>query len=67
MADATAIYATIVFLVTWVLISPSQWSWLPLGRAASGLLGASLMMVGGAISFNDGMDAIGGNLEVRRA
>ena len=66
-SSAVEIYATVVFLLTWVLISPSQWAWFPLGRAGSGLFGATLMLVGGAIAFDDGMAAIGDNLEVREA
>jgi len=60
----TDVYATIVFFVTWLLIAPSKWAWFPLGRPASAMVGAALMMVGGAISFEDGLHAIGANLEV---
>jgi len=65
MPELPKIAATFVFFLTWILILPQKWKFVPLGRSISALFGASLLMsfqiisIPEAFSFvNDGMQVL---------
>ncbi len=45
-----AVYAALVFALTYLLIAKQRLGWIPVGRAAGALLGAVLMVLGGVLS-----------------
>jgi Na+/H+ antiporter NhaD/arsenite permease-like protein len=50
LATSMTAYVVAVFALTYVLIAKRQLRWIPIGRAAGALLGAVLMVLGGALS-----------------
>lgn len=51
-------YTLIVFAFTWVLMARETVPWLPVGRAAGTLLGAVLMVFGGAVAPDAALRAV---------
>jgi hypothetical protein len=67
MDPAVSVYVAVVFGLTWLLVAPAAWPWLPLGRPGGALVGAVLMVVGGGLSVDAAIAAIADRLEVRPA
>nr|QNS29847.1 Silicon transporter [Eleusine coracana] len=56
--------ATLVFFLTWILILPQKWKYVPLGRSISALFGASLLMTFQIISIPEAFSFVYDGMQV---
>lgn len=61
-STAVSVLGVLTFIVVWVLLLKDRWRWLPLGRAASALLGSVVFVVLGVLDPNEALRAI--NMQV---